>query len=47
MRVRTYGEHTYSQAQLSAFAKIQTRYEDAWYLQVGVLMATSRQTAPR
>jgi hypothetical protein len=36
MRLRTYGEHTYSQAQLSAFAETQTKFEDACYRQSGV-----------
>ena len=36
MRLRTYGEHTYSQAQLTAFADTQTRFEDACYRQSGV-----------
>jgi len=36
MRMLTHGEHTYSQAQLSAFAEAQMRFDDAWYREVGV-----------
>jgi len=36
MRLHAYGEHTYSQAQLAAYAATQTRFEDACYRQSGV-----------
>jgi hypothetical protein len=36
MRMRTYGEHVYSQAQLSTFTEAQTRFDDSWHRQYGV-----------